>query len=136
MSGVTHMPCSTTYPVGKKSSRQRIGTKQVLIPGYTCYSVAASVVKAGVDIRCYDLDPHTFWPDERSVQSLAGKNTLACFPEIPYKTSIYQHQEIPAHGDRHFFHRKLGRWERLFEAFIELMKLIVSKYFLLNSKIP
>ena len=53
------------------------GRKQVLIPGYTCYSVAASVVKAGLEIRCYDLDPHTFWPDEASVKALAGNQTLA-----------------------------------------------------------
>jgi len=57
--------------------KDRAGRNQVLIPGYTCYSVAASVVKAGLEIRCYDLDPHTFCPDEKSVRTWAGKNTLA-----------------------------------------------------------
>jgi len=33
---------------------------EVLIPGYTCYSVAASVAKAGLKIRAYDMDPHAF----------------------------------------------------------------------------
>ncbi|MDL1962441.1 MAG: DegT/DnrJ/EryC1/StrS family aminotransferase, partial [Deltaproteobacteria bacterium] len=30
---------------------------EVLIPGYTCYSVAASAAKAGLKIRVYDIDP-------------------------------------------------------------------------------
>jgi len=33
---------------------------EILIPGYTCYSVAASVAKAGLKIRAYDMDPHAF----------------------------------------------------------------------------
>jgi dTDP-4-amino-4,6-dideoxygalactose transaminase len=50
---------------------------QVLIPAYTCYSVAASVVKAGLKIAVYDLDPHTFAPDEASLKAAAGGATLA-----------------------------------------------------------
>jgi perosamine synthetase len=50
---------------------------QVLIPAYTCYSVAASVVKAGLKIAVYDLDPHTFAPDETSLSNAAGGATLA-----------------------------------------------------------
>ena len=53
------------------------GRNQVLIPGFTCYSVPAAVVKAGLEIRCYDLDPRTFWPDMASLTALAGDKTLA-----------------------------------------------------------
>jgi dTDP-4-amino-4,6-dideoxygalactose transaminase len=58
---------------GKADSRR----SQVLIPGYTCYSVAASVVRAGLSIACYDLNPKTFEPDMESVQAMAGPETLA-----------------------------------------------------------
>ena len=50
---------------------------EVLIPAYTCYSVAASVVKAGLKIRVYDLDPDTFHPDVFSLKQQAGDRTLA-----------------------------------------------------------
>jgi len=50
---------------------------RVLIPGYTCYSVAASVTRAGLEIACYDLDPSTLSPDIDSVHAVAGENTLA-----------------------------------------------------------
>ncbi|MCX6675390.1 MAG: DegT/DnrJ/EryC1/StrS family aminotransferase, partial [Methanothrix sp.] len=58
---------------GKADSKRN----QVLIPGYTCYSVAASVVRAGLSIACYDLNPHTFEPDMESVHAMAGPETLA-----------------------------------------------------------
>ena len=50
---------------------------EVLIPGYTCYSVAASVAKAGLKIAIYDLDPRTFAPDMDSVKAKLSENTLA-----------------------------------------------------------
>ena len=50
---------------------------EVLIPGYTCYSVAASVAKAGLKIAIYDLDPRTFAPDMDSVKANLSENTLA-----------------------------------------------------------
>jgi len=50
---------------------------EVLIPGYTCYSVAASVAKAGLKIAIYDLDPRTFAPDIDSVKANSSENTLA-----------------------------------------------------------
>ncbi len=58
----------------KASGSQR---DEVLIPGYTCYSVAASIVRAGLKIRVYDLDPHTFQPDEVSVSRCVNEKTLA-----------------------------------------------------------
>jgi perosamine synthetase len=53
------------------------GRTEVLIPGYTCYSVAASVAKAGLAIRPYDLDPHTLAPDMNSLTQRASNSTLA-----------------------------------------------------------
>lgn len=49
----------------------------VLLPGYTCYSVAAAVVRAGLKCRVYDLNPLTFAPDMASVRSAATPDTLA-----------------------------------------------------------
>lgn len=32
---------------------------QVIVPAYTCYSVPSSIVKAGLQVRVVDIDPHT-----------------------------------------------------------------------------
>jgi perosamine synthetase len=53
------------------------GKNEVLIPGYTCYSVASSVVNAGLKIRLYDLNPATFSPEIKSLEENLSKNTLA-----------------------------------------------------------
>jgi len=50
---------------------------QVLIPGYTCYSVAASIAKAGLEIRVYDLDPKTFGADIDDIKRKVNPHTLA-----------------------------------------------------------
>ncbi len=69
---------------------------EVLIPGYTCYSVAASIAKAGLKIAVYDLDPGTLWPDLDSVRKHAGRKTAAIIVQhlfgIP--TPINSMQEI------------------------------------------
>jgi len=50
---------------------------EVLIPGYTCYSVAASIAKAGLKIKVYDLDPTTLQPDFDSLRKATSEKTLA-----------------------------------------------------------
>ena len=50
---------------------------EVLIPGYTCYSVAASVAKAGLKIRVYDMDPQTLEPDLDCLRSAVSSKILA-----------------------------------------------------------
>lgn len=50
---------------------------EVLIPGYTCYSVAAAAVKAGLRVALYDLDPRTFQPDVAGVERALCARTLA-----------------------------------------------------------
>ena len=42
------------------SSLPREGRREVLVPAYTCWSVPAAVVRAGLRVRLYDLDPLTF----------------------------------------------------------------------------
>lgn len=50
---------------------------EVLIPGYTCYSVAAAVAKANLQIVPYDINPKTFYPDLDSLRNLISERTLA-----------------------------------------------------------
>jgi len=50
---------------------------EVLIPGYTCYSVAAAIAKAGLKITIYDLDPKTLHADLDSIGNAISEKTLA-----------------------------------------------------------
>ena len=59
----------------KKADKGRCD--EVLIPGYTCYSVAASVARAGLKIRVYDIDPQTLGPDIDSSIKAVSNRTLA-----------------------------------------------------------
>jgi len=62
--------------VGLNNSKQ--GQRdEVLIPGYTCYSVAATVVKAGLKIRLYDIDLRTLNPKTPSAEANCSINALA-----------------------------------------------------------
>ncbi len=58
----------------KQDNKQR---DEVLIPGYTCYSVAASIARAGLKIRTYDIEPETFYPDMDSVKKNINGKILA-----------------------------------------------------------
>lgn len=70
--------------------------KEVLIPGYTCYSVAAAVVKAGLKVALYDLDPHTFQPDFEDVRRKINSATLAVIGQhlLGVKADIKELAEI------------------------------------------
>lgn len=50
---------------------------QVMIPGYTCYSLPAAVVRAGLKASLYDLNPHTFQPDLDDLRQRISARTLA-----------------------------------------------------------
>ena len=50
---------------------------EVLIPAYTCYSVAAAVAKAGLKITVYDLNPKTLNADADSFKNAISEKTLA-----------------------------------------------------------
>ncbi len=58
-------------------NKARSEQNQVLIPGYTCYSVAAATVRAGLKVALYDLDPLNFQPDMADVQRKISGRTLA-----------------------------------------------------------
>jgi dTDP-4-amino-4,6-dideoxygalactose transaminase len=60
------------HTLWKKSDYKR---NEALIPGYTCYSVAASVVRAGLKIRVYDFEPYTLNPAIDSVIKNINENT-------------------------------------------------------------
>ena len=58
----------------KKENNKR---NEVVIPGYTCYSVAAAIARAGLKIKVYDLDPATLQPDINSLKTAVSEKTLA-----------------------------------------------------------
>lgn len=50
---------------------------QVVLPAYTCYSVAASVVKAGLRPRILDIAPETLDYEPRALEAADHRRTLA-----------------------------------------------------------
>ncbi|MBU5613490.1 aminotransferase class V-fold PLP-dependent enzyme [Geomonas azotofigens] len=55
----------------------RPGRDEVIIPAYTCYSVPAAVVRAGLRVRPCDIDPRTLDFDwERLEEALKGERVL------------------------------------------------------------
>ena len=53
------------------------GRTEVLVPGYTCYSVAASVKLAGLTPRFVDIDASTLSPDLAALERLDTSRVLA-----------------------------------------------------------
>jgi dTDP-4-amino-4,6-dideoxygalactose transaminase len=53
------------------------GRTEVLVPGYTCYSVPASVKLAGLTPRLVDIDPRTLSPDLAALERLDTGRVLA-----------------------------------------------------------
>lgn len=49
---------------------------EVVVPGYTCYSVAAAVERAGLKVRICDIDPQTLSPDLHQLQQLDFSSVL------------------------------------------------------------
>lgn len=54
----------------------RTNRGEILLPGYTCYSLPAAVVKAGLKVSLYDLDPCTFQPDWDDLRRRINPYTL------------------------------------------------------------
>jgi perosamine synthetase len=50
---------------------------EVIVPSYTCYSVAASVVKAGLKPRIVDIDPETLDYDPARLERVDARRVLA-----------------------------------------------------------
>ena len=55
---------------------RRADRAEVLVPAYTCWSVPAAAVAAGLRVRLYDVDPATFLPAEDLARA-AGPETVA-----------------------------------------------------------
>jgi dTDP-4-amino-4,6-dideoxygalactose transaminase len=49
---------------------------EVVIPAYTCFSVPAAVLRAGLRPRLCDVDPHTFDFDHAQLERTIGPSTL------------------------------------------------------------
>ena len=50
---------------------------EVIIPSYTCFSVASSVVKAGLRVRLADIDPATLDFSRAALETFDGSRVLA-----------------------------------------------------------
>ncbi len=53
---------------------------EVLIPAFTCYSVAASIRRAGLVVRLCDIDPRKLDFDETELESCMNRRLLAVVP--------------------------------------------------------
>ena len=102
--GVTHCRFTSTGRAGMTLLLRALrrlapaGRDEVVIPSYTCYSVAASVVKAGLRPRLADIDPATFDIAPSALASLDTSRTLALVA-----TNLYGYpSDMPA----------LERWSR------------------------
>jgi len=58
--------------------------REVVVPGYTCYSVAASAVRAGLVVRPLEVNPDTLDFEPSSLQGIDPERTLAIV-----STSLY-----------------------------------------------
>jgi perosamine synthetase len=76
--------------------KEELKRNEVLLPAYTCYSIAASVVRAGLKIRVYDVFPDTFEPDYSSLKNCFSGKTLAVLAQYLFgiATSIDEIQKI------------------------------------------
>lgn len=50
---------------------------EIVVPGYTCYSVAASIARAGLRPRLCDVDPGTFGMDPEALERIDFSRVLA-----------------------------------------------------------
>ena len=61
----------------------RPGRTVVVIPAYTCYSVAASVVRAGLSIRLCDIDAQTLDFDYTQLEDIIARESAEILAIIP-----------------------------------------------------
>ena len=53
------------------------GRDEVVVPAYTCWSVAASIVRAGLKLSVVDVDPESLDYDESALEKALAPQTLA-----------------------------------------------------------
>jgi perosamine synthetase len=64
----------------KSLQRLRPERDVVVIPAYTCFSVAASIVRAGLKIHPIEIDPYTLDLDFSQIEALPDKKLLCVMP--------------------------------------------------------
>ena len=57
-------------------ARLRPGKSEVLLPAYTSFSVPSAVLKSGLKVSLYDLDPETLSPNLASLEAALSDSTL------------------------------------------------------------
>lgn len=75
--GVSSGRAAMTLVLQALSNLDRGARDEVVVPAYTCYSVAASIIKAGLKLRIADIDPTTLSYSDKSLQSLDTDRVLA-----------------------------------------------------------
>ena len=53
------------------------GRQVIVLPAWTCYTVAAAAIKAGLTLRLYDMHPADLTADMDSLRAAVGDDTLA-----------------------------------------------------------
>src|SRR5262249_25032385 len=53
------------------------GRDEVVVPAYTCWSVPASIVRAGLKVRLIDVDPHTLDRAETALRDVEWRRVAA-----------------------------------------------------------
>lgn len=81
-SGVRHVFAfgsgrSALWAILRALARLRPGRDAVAIPAYTCYSVPAAVVRAGLKVRLVEMDPETWDFDYTALEAVSGERLLA-----------------------------------------------------------
>jgi len=61
---------------------------EVIIPGYTCFSVPSAIKRAGLKVRVVDFRPDSLDYDPEQLQAAIGDKTLAVLAVYPFCTAI------------------------------------------------
>lgn len=56
---------------------RKTGRDEIVVPGYTCYSVPAAVLRAGLKVRLCDVNPHTLGIDPDALRKMPLGRTAA-----------------------------------------------------------
>jgi dTDP-4-amino-4,6-dideoxygalactose transaminase len=74
----------TALAVLLEAMKRRSARREVVIPAYTCFSVASAVVRAGLTIRLCDVDPETLDLDLAALGRLDLRDALCIVPSGLY----------------------------------------------------
>lgn len=63
-----------------KAIKEIDSRREVIIPAYTCYSVPAAIIKAGLNVKLCDIDADTFDFNYEELKEKINKETLCVIP--------------------------------------------------------